>query len=123
MNCDKCGSPVRTYASPRKGGPLQVECMACGCPPKACMCKDRMRLSARVSQLIARMGLEGAARDRVNRIYAFKANLGEYEDFLPELKGKRYRKALYETIEEDLSRYIWHHDMGQAEEMPEGFRP
>jgi hypothetical protein len=70
-----------------------------------------------------KMSLGKIPRERIERIYLFKANLGAYEDFLAELKGKRYRRMLYEAIKDDFSRYIWHHDMGESEEMPEGFRP
>lgn len=84
--------------------------------------RDDLEQSEKTKDLVKQLNLKGESAKRIDGILTFTQNLGEYEDFLTHLKGKKGRKQLYDSIIEDINRHIWHKDLGETEPMPKGWR-
>ena len=75
-----------------------------------------IRMSGEVGQFMDLMKLDAEARAKIQNVYDVKANLGDYPDFFPELKGKRYRMQLWLAIQQDIMDHVVHEDWGIKKE-------
>jgi len=71
---------------------------------------DGIKMSGEVEEFMDLMKLDGDARASIQKVYDVKVNLGEYPDFFPELKGKRFRMQLWLAIQQDIMAHIVHED-------------